>query len=142
MSFFGVILAGISPLIRRGNARRIALVFLGLHATFVGAIYFIYQHFYLALSIPVLGGMLLNLIELFFPASLGLSMAVAAATEGLLDNARKNRKRLHVSVCITVILLVVSDGLPWFNLQASGKPSPNALARDAFGSWSVAMPGL
>jgi hypothetical protein len=37
--------------------------------------------------------------------------------------------------------VVVSAGLPWFDLQASGNPSPNALARDAFGSWSIAMPG-
>jgi len=142
MSFFGVILAGISPLLARGGARRVALAFLGLFATFVGAIYLVYEHFSFAVSIPVLGGMLLNLVYLFFPASLGLSVAVAAVAEGLLDNARKNRKMLHVFVYIAVILLVVvSAGLPWFDLQASGNPSPNALARDAFGSWSVAMPG-
>jgi len=140
-SFFGVFFAGLSPFLARGNAKRVALAFLGLFATLVGAIYFIHENFYFATSIPVLGAMLLNLIELFFAASLGLSMALAATTEGLLYRARRSRKKLRSFAYISVILLVVvSAGLPWFSLQVSGNPSANALAKNMFPSW-IALPG-
>jgi hypothetical protein len=139
-SFAGVILAAIAPVVIDARKKTFATVYLAMYAVSVGLIYGIYAHYPYVLSLPILGALLLNLVVIFYAASLGLSMAVAASAEGMI-RVLGNRKRLLRLTAIGFILaMVLMAGLPFFALQASGEPSPNTLAVNAFSAWNTPVP--